>query len=204
MMNIAQGVAARISRRLTGAPTRVALAATGIVALVYLAISGALVGVVSHNLTASTDKRLATALAHLQHGQLVPQGTGGISPYQDPEDRHFGTPTLEWVIADGALYAPPGQGAVLPVDDEHVSVSVTSNGSRVRLTVEDDGPGIPLDERETIFDRFHRASATAGGAGLGLAIGDAVVRATGGRWVIAESPAGGASMSVLWPRGADH
>jgi two-component system sensor histidine kinase PrrB len=68
------------------------------------------------------------------------------------------------------------------------------------LTVEDSGPGIAADDRERIFDRFHRGIDSKEGAGLGLAIGDAVVRATGGRWKVAGSPIGGASMGVSWPQ----
>jgi signal transduction histidine kinase len=83
-----------------------------------------------------------------------------------------------------------------------VRVSVATDSNHVRLSVEDSGPGIPADQRAQVFDRFHRASTTPGGAGLGLAIGDAVVRATGGRWTVGESPAGGASMTVTWPLAA--
>ncbi|HEX3605965.1 MAG TPA: HAMP domain-containing sensor histidine kinase [Candidatus Dormibacteraeota bacterium] len=81
-----------------------------------------------------------------------------------------------------------------------VRVLVTTDGAQVRLSVEDTGPGIPADQRAQVFDRFHRASTTPGGAGLGLAIGDAIVRATGGRWSVGDSAVGGASMSVFWPR----
>ncbi len=81
-----------------------------------------------------------------------------------------------------------------------VNVSVTSDSGRVSLTVDDAGPGIPEEERPRIFDRFHRASETKSGAGLGLAIADAIVRATDGRWKVGTSAAGGASMSVSWPR----
>jgi signal transduction histidine kinase len=81
---------------------------------------------------------------------------------------------------------------------------VGPDGPRVRVVVDDSGPGIPETERARIFDRFHRATDTAssgaGGAGLGLAIADSIVRATGGRWRIGSSPEGGASMSVSWPR----
>ncbi|MBO0686501.1 MAG: HAMP domain-containing histidine kinase [Candidatus Dormibacteraeota bacterium] len=82
-----------------------------------------------------------------------------------------------------------------------VDVAVRAEGGRVRLVVDDSGPGIPAEERSTIFDRFHRASEQARGAGLGLAIANAVVGATGGRWDVGCSPAGGASMAVSWPRG---
>jgi two-component system OmpR family sensor kinase len=81
-----------------------------------------------------------------------------------------------------------------------VDVSVTAEGGRVRLVVDDSGPGIPPKERPRIFDRFHRATERPDGAGLGLAIADAVVRATNGHWQIGSSPADGASMSVTWPR----
>jgi signal transduction histidine kinase len=81
-----------------------------------------------------------------------------------------------------------------------VEVVVRTEGNRVRLKVDDSGPGIPPEERKRIFDRFHRATQQSGGAGLGLAIADAVVRATNGRWNVGGSAAGGASMSVTWPR----
>lgn len=95
------------------------------------------------------------------------------------------------VLLDNACKYSPGGG--------RVRVAALQAGSRVELTVEDSGPGIPPDERSRIFDRFHRASGDGSGAGLGLAIGDAVVRGTGGRWRIAASPSGGASMTVSWP-----
>ena len=65
-------------------------------------------------------------------------------------------------------------------------------GSRVTLTVEDSGPGIPADQRPRLFDRFSRATEQQSGTGLGLAIGDSVVKSTGGRWDIGDSPLGGA------------
>lgn len=85
-------------------------------------------------------------------------------------------------------------------EDGRVAVSVAADGNRVRLAVEDSGPGIPAHEQPRIFDRFHRASDLPG-AGLGLAIADAVVRVTHGRWDIGTSATlGGASMAVSWPR----
>jgi two-component system, OmpR family, sensor histidine kinase CiaH len=115
----------------------------------------------------------------------------------DPSGVIVGAPP-EWldrllgVLLDNACkYSPDGAS---------VDVRVTSDGSRVRLVVDDAGPGIPADERDHIFDRFHRASEGPGGAGLGLAIADAIVRATGGRWQVESSPAGGARMAVSWPR----
>ena len=112
------------------------------------------------------------------------------------------TATPDWldrlvgILLDNALkYSPPGGS---------VSVAVAGEGRRVRLTVDDSGPGIPEAERGRIFDRFHRATDQPGGAGLGLAIADAIVHATGGRWHIGTSPAGGASVCVSWPRSIGH
>jgi signal transduction histidine kinase len=94
------------------------------------------------------------------------------------------------VLLDNACrYTPP---------DGTVDVHVGRRDGRVRLAVEDSGPGIPAAERSHIFDRFRRASDVPGGSGLGLAIADAVVRASGGRWEIGTSPTGGASMAVSW------
>jgi two-component system sensor histidine kinase CiaH len=97
------------------------------------------------------------------------------------------------VLLDNAFkYAPTG-GVV--------AVSVGVENGRIRLVVEDSGPGIPAEERPKIFDRFHRAEAQGGyGSGLGLAIADAVVRHTHGRWEVNTSALGGARMAVSWPR----
>ena len=94
------------------------------------------------------------------------------------------------VLLDNACrYTPPGGS---------VDVQVGRRDGRVRLAVEDSGPGIPAQERSHIFDRFRRASDAPGGSGLGLAIGAAVVGASGGRWEVGTSAAGGASMAVSW------
>jgi two-component system, OmpR family, sensor histidine kinase CiaH len=104
---------------------------------------------------------------------------------------------LAGVLLDNACKYSPEGGAV--------DVRVTAEGHRVSLVVDDSGPGISAEDRERIFDRFHRSVATSaevGGAGLGLAIGDAIVRATGGRWAVGTSPAGGARFAVSWSRTA--
>jgi signal transduction histidine kinase len=88
--------------------------------------------------------------------------------------------------------------------DGQVRIAVRSHGSRVTLTVEDSGPGIPSAERPRLFDRFHRATEDGAGAGLGLAIGDSIVRSTGGRWQIGDSPLGGALMAVSWRHSQPH
>jgi signal transduction histidine kinase len=98
---------------------------------------------------------------------------------------------LVGVLLDNACRYSPVGGSVL--------VGVSTADRRVVLTVDDSGPGIPEDRRDHVFDRFHRDTDEPGGAGLGLAIADAIVRATSGRWHIGTSPQGGARMSVSWP-----
>lgn len=95
------------------------------------------------------------------------------------------------VLLDNACKYTPEGGQVV--------VSVVGGAGRTELLVDDSGPGIAVAERERIFERFHRASAAADGAGLGLAIGAAVVNATRGQWIVARSPLGGARVGVSWP-----
>jgi len=96
------------------------------------------------------------------------------------------------VLLDNACKYSPEGGTV--------TVSVVPERTRIGLVVDDTGPGIPEDERARIFDRFHRASDQGSGAGLGLAIADAIVRATSGRWRVDGAPGGGARMAVSWER----
>ncbi len=74
---------------------------------------------------------------------------------------------------------------------------------RVRFVVQDDGPGIPVEQRERVFDRFHRTDAArdraSGGTGLGLAIVRAIAEAHGGRVAASESFAGGARVELELP-----
>jgi signal transduction histidine kinase len=72
---------------------------------------------------------------------------------------------------------------------------------RVRFTITDDGPGIPVAERERVFDRLHRTDAsrarTSGGSGLGLAIVRAIATAHGGEAHVLEPPDGRGARVVL-------
>ncbi|HTC59302.1 MAG TPA: HAMP domain-containing sensor histidine kinase, partial [Solirubrobacteraceae bacterium] len=70
----------------------------------------------------------------------------------------------------------------------------------VCFAIEDDGPGIDPQERERVFDRFHRTDTArdraSGGAGLGLAIVRAVAQAHGGHVVATTGRAGGARIEL--------
>ena len=123
------------------------------------------------------------ARLHLEHsGDVVTLAL--VDAPADWIDRLIG------VLLDNACRYTPAGGSV--------EVLVGRRDGRVRLAVDDSGPGIPADERAHVFDRFRRANDAPGGSGLGLAIAAAVVGASGGRWEVGTSPAGGASMAVTW------
>jgi signal transduction histidine kinase len=100
---------------------------------------------------------------------------------------------LVGVLLDNACRHAPAGGAVV--------VAVAVERDRVRLSVRDSGPGIRDEERTRIFGRFHRSTEGGGAAGLGLAIGDAIVRQTSGHWQVGRALEGGACLSVVWSRG---
>jgi two-component system sensor histidine kinase PrrB len=80
----------------------------------------------------------------------------------------------------------------------HVRVAIEQVNGGGRVVVDDDGPGIPEDEREHVFERFSRLGAN-GGSGLGLAIVAQQARLHGGEAHAEDSPLGGARFVVDLP-----
>jgi two-component system, OmpR family, osmolarity sensor histidine kinase EnvZ len=79
-----------------------------------------------------------------------------------------------------------------------IALSAARVGERsVQVLIDDDGPGIPPEQREAAFRPF--ASGTAGGTGLGLTISRDIVRAHGGEIELADSPLGGLRARVRLP-----
>jgi two-component system osmolarity sensor histidine kinase EnvZ len=79
----------------------------------------------------------------------------------------------------------------------HVTLAAARHGRSVLVTVDDDGPGIPPDRRESVFRPFE--SSAAGGTGLGLTIARDIVRAHGGEIVLEDSPLGGLRARIRLP-----
>jgi len=136
------------------------------------------------------DRFRAVARSHSIKIEVACDGPGPAWISAPPEwiDR------LAGVLVDNACrYAGP---------EGTVRIGVRQRAGRVTLAVEDSGPGIPARDPARLFDRFHRATEQAGGAGLGLAIANSIVRSTGGQWRIGDSPLGGAFFGVSWRRAA--
>jgi len=83
-------------------------------------------------------------------------------------------------------------------------VRVEERGGEIEIRVEDDGPGIPEDRLEDVLDPFRRLETSrnreSGGAGLGLAIANAVAQAHGGRLVLSNRAGGGLRASLILPK----
>jgi signal transduction histidine kinase len=97
------------------------------------------------------------------------------------------------ILLDNALrFAPPGDA---------VRVVAAYHGDHATLEVSDHGPGVPPDERELIFERFQRGTATGGegGVGLGLAIGRELAERQGGTLELAPGDGPGARFVLRLP-----
>ncbi|MCU1456435.1 MAG: hypothetical protein JWL73_527, partial [Actinomycetia bacterium] len=87
--------------------------------------------------------------------------------------------------------------------DSRVAVELSTDDAEVVLIVDDDGPGIPMEERERVFDRFTRLddgrARDAGGLGLGLSMVKVITEQHGGTVSIEDAPLGGARVRVRLP-----
>ena len=87
-----------------------------------------------------------------------------------------------------------------------VAIGVTPSDGYVFVTIEDDGTGVPAEERERIFERFVRRdearSRDAGGSGLGLAIARGIAASGHGTLTVDDSRWGGARFVLTLPLGA--
>jgi signal transduction histidine kinase len=96
------------------------------------------------------------------------------------------------ILLDNAVRASP------PGSEIHVQVS---NGDKVELSVSDEGPGVSVEERKLIFERFKRGRDTGSGAGfgLGLAIGRELAERMGGELTLDEGYERGAKFTLSLP-----
>ena len=93
------------------------------------------------------------------------------------------------LLANAIRHAPP-EGVV--------RCSLSTVPGRLLLEVADDGPGVPVDAREAVFQRYRRG-AKSSGTGLGLAIVAEIAQLHGGSVTVGDAPEGGALFTVELP-----
>ncbi|MCX6021933.1 MAG: HAMP domain-containing sensor histidine kinase, partial [Chloroflexi bacterium] len=134
-----------------------------------------------------------------QAGKLHPDRTFDTQEVEEVQvrgDRERLKQAVMNLLDNAARYTPPG-GCVW--------AGLTQEGQWARLTVRDEGPGIPAEHLPHIFDRFYRVALHPGrrrdnhGIGLGLAIVRHIIEAHGGRATAASLPAGGAEFTLTLP-----
>ncbi|MDA2930449.1 ATP-binding protein [Acidobacteria bacterium AH-259-O06] len=99
-------------------------------------------------------------------------------------------------VLDNAIKYTPAEGQI------RIVVRRTSNGKAV-IEVIDEGPGIPLEHQDKIFDRFYRVekgrSSQTGGTGLGLAIAHWAVEVNGGHMELESEEGRGSTFRIVLP-----
>jgi two-component system sensor histidine kinase KdpD len=100
---------------------------------------------------------------------------------------------LENLLANAVKYSPP---------DSPISIAVRQREDAVEVQVIDHGPGIPPEERERVFEKFHRLErpGSPAGTGLGLAICKGIVEAHHGQIWADGHPDGGTIITFTIPK----
>ncbi|HXP64372.1 MAG TPA: ATP-binding protein [Steroidobacteraceae bacterium] len=128
-------------------------------------------------------------LALSRHIDLSLEAVPGLQVSGDREALR----TLARNLVDNAVRYTPRNGAV--------QVRTLATSDETVLEVIDNGPGIPPEDRERVFDRFYRrAGSQESGTGLGLAIVKAIADRSGARVALSGAPGGGLKAAVSFPK----
>ena len=136
--------------------------------------------------------------------EIVPATLAGLA-YQDRHVEVKVPETLPRVNADPALLERAIANVVANAlawspADRPVRVQARERGGRVELRIIDQGPGIPADARDRIFQPFQRlGDSGGGGVGLGLAVAHGFLTAMGGEITPHDTPGGGLTMLLSLP-----
>jgi two-component system, OmpR family, sensor histidine kinase KdpD len=114
---------------------------------------------------------------------------GGVRPLTlaDPDRLRA---ALQNLVDNAIAYAPAGRG---------IDVATSVERGRVRIAVTDEGPGIPADQRERIFEPYVRLSERTAGTGLGLHLARELARAMGGDVTLEPGDGPGATFVLALP-----
>jgi signal transduction histidine kinase len=123
----------------------------------------------------------------------VPVDTSRVSAGRVHGRREQLTRVVRNLLDNAARHATSSVAVELRAGEDHT----------IELTVDDDGPGIPLDDRERVFDRFTRLddgrARDAGGLGRGLSMVKEITEQHGGTVTVEDAPSGGARLRVRLP-----
>jgi two-component system, NtrC family, C4-dicarboxylate transport sensor histidine kinase DctB len=100
-------------------------------------------------------------------------------------------------LVNNAVDALTGIGSKAAVDNPEIVVRLSRRRSRIALSVEDNGPGIPAEVHERMFEPFYSTKGVGEGLGIGLSIVYNIVRDFDGSVSVTERPGGGAIVTVL-------
>jgi signal transduction histidine kinase len=107
----------------------------------------------------------------------------------------LGLPAGLRLVIDNAI-----SNAVKHGDASQVRLSVLSSAQGVEIVVDDNGSGVPEEERAEVFERFHRGTtASRSGSGLGLALVEQQAELHGGTAALEVSPMGGTRLMLRLP-----
>jgi PAS domain S-box-containing protein len=152
-------------------------------------------GVVEPKLQEIAVGRLVSLLvwdSETMAGRQVHMDTRSVTAWVDPQ---MISRIVENLLMNAARHTPPGS---------QVWVKVVPEDGNVLIAVEDDGPGLPEEHRESIFQPFEHGPMTSvhnPGVGVGLSLVAKFAELHGGRVWVEEREGGGASFKVLIPRG---
>jgi two-component system sensor histidine kinase KdpD len=112
--------------------------------------------------------------------------------------------TADPVFLDAAITNVLENAVKYTQDTGAIAIAAQPIGpGRVRVTIDDDGPGVPSDALERIFDKFYRVPGAAGGSrgglGIGLAVVRGLVRAMGGEVTARRGSRGGLAIDIDLP-----
>lgn len=109
-------------------------------------------------------------------------------------DEHALTRILTNLLTNATRYSPPGS---------RIQVTARRDGDHVVVEVSDEGPGIPVEDRERIFDMFYRGSDPAvmaqPGSGIGLSVVRDLLTLQEGNVVVIDGVASGATLQIRLP-----
>ena len=167
--------------------------------ITLLAVTGdrGLCGGYNANIIKRTEIRYAELKAQGYTVNLVLIGRKAITYFQNRAKLYTIRATFT------GLEQVPNAKEAMGIASDVLADFLSGSTDRVEISIDDDGPGIPKDARETVFRPFYRIDESrnveTGGVGLGLTIARDVVHGHGGEILLEDSPLGGLRVRIRLP-----